>query len=81
VAVAATSRGGWFVAARAAHGNPYDGHTLAATLAQIERAAACLPAQVFVDRGFFVGTITAGRSTCMWTGSGATQSPGACGAG
>jgi IS5 family transposase len=26
VSVAATSRGGWFVGARALHGNPYDGH-------------------------------------------------------
>lgn len=52
VAVAATSRGGWFVAARAAHGNPYDGHTLAATLEQIGRVAARSPEHVFVDQGF-----------------------------
>jgi len=37
VSVAATSRGGWFVGAQAFHGNPYDGHTLADTLAQVER--------------------------------------------
>jgi IS5 family transposase len=27
VSVAAASRGGWFVGAKALHGNPYDGHT------------------------------------------------------
>ena len=27
VSVAATSKGGWFVGAKAVHGNPYDGHT------------------------------------------------------
>jgi IS5 family transposase len=52
VALAATSRGGWFVAARALHGNPYDGHTLAQTLEQIERVAQRAPRQVFADRGF-----------------------------
>jgi len=51
VSVAATSRGGWFVGAMATRGNPYDGHTLGATLAQIERLAR-LPQQVFVDRGY-----------------------------
>ena len=51
VSVAVTSRGGWFVGARAVHGNPYDGHTLTGTLEQVERIAA-LPAQVFVDRGY-----------------------------
>lgn len=52
VALGATSRGGWFVAARAVHGNPYDGHTLAETLEQIERVAQRAPRLVFADRGF-----------------------------
>ena len=39
VSVAATSRGGWFVGAKAIHGNPYDGHTLADALEQVERIA------------------------------------------
>jgi IS5 family transposase len=52
VALGATSRGGWWVAARAMHGNPYDGHTLAETLEQIERVARRAPRQVFADRGF-----------------------------
>lgn len=51
VSVAATSRGGWFVGARALHGNPYDGHTLSDALSQVERIAR-LPDQVFVDRGY-----------------------------
>ena len=28
VSVAVTSKGGWFIGAKAFHGNPYDGHTL-----------------------------------------------------
>jgi len=51
VSVAATSRGGWFVGAMAMGGNPYDGHTLAATLAQVERLARA-PRQAFVDQGY-----------------------------
>ena len=51
VSVAATSRGGWFVGAMAVHGNPYDGHTLADTLDQVNRIAK-EPLHVFVDRGY-----------------------------
>jgi IS5 family transposase len=51
VSVAATSRGGWFVGALAFHGNPYDGHTYAATLAQVERLSR-LPEYVYVDQGY-----------------------------
>jgi IS5 family transposase len=51
VSVAATSRGGWFVGALAMEGNPYDGHTLAGALAQVERVARA-PKQAFVDRGY-----------------------------
>ena len=51
VSVAATSRGGWFVGARAVHGNPYDGHTLSDTLSQVERMG-IRPEQVFVDMGY-----------------------------
>jgi len=51
VSVAATSRGGWFVGAMAVHGSPYDGHTLAGALSQIERIAQ-RPQHVFVDRGY-----------------------------
>jgi transposase, IS5 family len=51
VSVAATSKGGWFVGAKAMHGNPYDGHTLTETLEQVGRIAQC-PEHVFVDRGY-----------------------------
>jgi len=51
VSVAATSRGGWFVGAKAIHGNPYDGHTLKDALKQVERIAR-RPEHAFVDRGY-----------------------------
>ena len=51
VSVAATSRGGWFVGAKAIHGNPYDGHTLADALEQVERIAKP-PEHAFVDMGY-----------------------------
>ncbi len=51
VSVAATSRGGWFVGAKALHGNPYDGHTLKDAIKQVERIAR-RPEHVFVDMGY-----------------------------
>ena len=51
VSVAVTSRGGWFVGAQAFHGNPFDGHTLADTLAQVERVSG-MPEHVYVDQGY-----------------------------
>lgn len=51
VSVAATSRGGWFVGAKAIHGNPYDGHTLTEALSQVERIAGEVQ-HVFVDMGY-----------------------------
>ena len=51
VSVAATSRGGWIVGARALHGNPYDGHTLKIALSQIDRIAQT-PEQIFLDMGY-----------------------------
>jgi len=36
VSVAVSSRGGWFVGVKSFTGNPYDGHTLAAQMKQIE---------------------------------------------
>ena len=52
VSVAATSKGGWCVGAKAFEGNPYDGHTLAASLEQVERMLKRAPERVFVDRGY-----------------------------
>jgi IS5 family transposase len=51
VSVAATSRGGWFVGAKAFHGSPYDGHTLKDSLQQVKRVAK-EPEHVFVDMGY-----------------------------
>ena len=50
--LAATSRGGWLLAAKAFHGNPYDGHTLAATIDQIEKLTGIIPAHAFTDMGY-----------------------------
>ena len=51
VSVAATSKGGWFLGAMALDGNPYDGHTLADALMQVERIVQA-PEHVFVDMGY-----------------------------
>jgi len=51
VSVAATSRGGWFLGAKAVHGNPYDGHTLTDALSQVERIGS-RPDHAFVDMGY-----------------------------
>lgn len=52
VSVAATSRGGWFVGARAVHGNPYDGHTLGGAMEQVVRICGMVPEHAFADRGY-----------------------------
>ena len=52
VSVGTTSRGGWQVGAQAHRGNRYDGHTLKATLEQIERIVGKRVRQVFVDGGY-----------------------------
>ena len=51
VSVAVTSKGGWFVGARALHGNPYDGHTISGAINQVARLVE-KPEHVFVDRGY-----------------------------
>lgn len=52
VSLASTSRGNWIVGARALHGNPYDGHTLGAALAQVQRISGQKPRLAFVDLGY-----------------------------
>jgi IS5 family transposase len=60
--VATTSKSNWIVGAHALHGNPYDGHTLAAASAQIERLTRKTPGDVMVDQGYrghnYVGDAT-----------------------
>lgn len=51
VSVATTSKGGWFVGALALHGNPYDGHTLAPAMEQVERLGV-KPEAAHLDRGY-----------------------------
>ena len=66
-----TSREGFILAAKAFHGNPYDGHTLKACLDQAERVSdRSITGHVFADRGYrkhdYAGPASvhlAGRST------------------
>jgi transposase, IS5 family len=50
--VATTSRSNWIVGTHALHGNPYDGHTLRGSIAQVERLTGHLPQDVMVDQGY-----------------------------
>src|SRR5680860_1130075 len=52
VSLAATSKGGWLLAAKAHHQNPYDGHTLAGTMAQLAKLSGREPEHAFVDMGY-----------------------------
>jgi IS5 family transposase len=52
VSVATTNRGGFVVGMRALPGNPYDGHTLAGALEQVEILTDQRPEMAFVDRGY-----------------------------
>jgi transposase, IS5 family len=52
VSVAVSSRGGWFVGARSFTGSPYDGHTLAAQMKQVERVIGNSVGEVHVDMGY-----------------------------
>jgi IS5 family transposase len=52
VSVAVSSRGGWFVGAKSFTENPYDGHTLAAQMKQVERLIANKVSEAYVDMGY-----------------------------
>ena len=52
VAVATTNRSNWIVAAKRFENNPYDGHTLGATLAAVESITGVEVADVYVDKGY-----------------------------
>ena len=52
VSVAATNREGLVLGMMALPGNPYDGHTLTAALAQVERMTGVAVARAYVDRGY-----------------------------
>jgi len=52
VSLAVTAKEGFVVGARSMPGNPYDGHTLAEQLEQVEILTGYRPKQAFVDRGY-----------------------------
>ena len=52
VGMATTSQGNWIVGIQAFSGNPYDGHTLEATLEQVERLTGKQAKEVYVDKGY-----------------------------
>ena len=52
ISVATTNRSNWFVAAELMAGNPYDGHTLAATLSAAETNTGVAVSDAYVDKGY-----------------------------
>src|ERR1019366_4048545 len=52
VSVAVSSRGGWFVGAKSFTGNPYDGHTLAEQMKQVDNLVGNRVSGVHVDMGY-----------------------------
>lgn len=60
VCVAITAKEGIVVGARSMPGNPYDGHTLAEQLQQVEVLTGYRPKQAFADRGYRAGTAPKG---------------------
>ena len=52
VSVAVSSRGGWFVGAKSFTENPYDCHTLAAQMKQVESLIANKVSEAYVDMGY-----------------------------
>ena len=52
IGIAVTNREGLVLAAKAFAGNPYDGHTLAATLDQATSVSGVEPERIYVDKGY-----------------------------
>lgn len=52
VAVATTNRRDWFVAALLVEGNPYDGHTLACTIEDVQRNTGVPVREAYADKGY-----------------------------
>lgn len=50
--IVTTSRRNWVVGVQAFHGNPYDGHTLAASLEQMECLTGWTAGAAYTDRGY-----------------------------
>lgn len=68
VGIAVTNREGLVLAAKAFTGNPYDGHTLAATLDQVAAVGGVAPERIYVDKGYR-GHDYAGAGRVMITGN------------
>ena len=67
VGIATTNREGLVLAAKAFQNNPYDGHTLAATVDQAVAIGGVEPERVYVDKGYR-GHDYAGAGTIMIAG-------------
>lgn len=52
VSVAVSGRGNFILGIRAFHGNPYDGHTLAEAVEQVEKLTTNPVKRIFVDLGY-----------------------------
>ena len=52
VSVSTTNRGNWIVGVELSAGNPYDGHTLAKTIASIEDTTRVSVTDAYVDKGY-----------------------------
>lgn len=52
VAMVTSSKGNWVLAIDALHGNPFDGHTLKQSLAQVKRLTGWEPLHAYCDRGY-----------------------------
>ncbi len=52
IAIATTNRSNWIVASRLCENNPYDGHTLAVTLANAEDVTGMAVTDTYVDKGY-----------------------------
>jgi transposase, IS5 family len=52
VSLVSTSENSWIVGVQAIHGNPYDGHTLKASLDQAQAVSGWRPGHAYCDRGY-----------------------------
>jgi IS5 family transposase len=74
VGIAATNKEGLFLAAMAFEGNPYDGHTLQATMDQAEAMSGVEVQRIYADKGYR-GHDYAGQAQVMLSGRSRGLSP------
>jgi len=67
--LATTHKEGFVVGIRACPGNPYDGHTLAEQLNQVERLTGKVPRLTFVDKGYKGHGVAETRSRVLISGT------------